>query len=301
MVKTHSAALSTLKYSLCVFLGGCTYGIMVPLVRMAQDAGFGTMDIIAAQYLFAVLFLGAFVLLFVRRRIKLRQAAELAGLGVIACGVSFGYYHALEALPAATAVTLLFQFAWMGVALQAIVERKLPSRLTLLAVGMIVIGTFLATGVFEQEGSTEITAVGLFFGLMSAVCYTVFLFLSGKVATSLPASSRTLLTTFGSLIIAFALAPRVFFDGSFQAGLALYVVPLALVGILLPLVLIQASAPHLPSGMVSIMAASELPSGIIMAAAFMHDKVSWLVAVGVLVVLVGIVLSQLSHLKEAPN
>ncbi|MDR1713820.1 MAG: DMT family transporter [Coriobacteriales bacterium] len=286
----------TLKNSLLVFIAGVAYGVMVPLVRGAYTAGFTTMDVMAAQYLFAALALALVALLFFRSRITPKALFQLLGLGVVSCGVSFGYYHALDYLPAATAVTLLFQFVWMGVALQAIIERRLPSRPTWIAVALIFVGTFLAAGVFEQH-DLGLSAIGLFYGLLSAVFYTAFLFLSGKVATSMPTVNRTLFTTMGSFLISFAFTPLLFVSDAFPRGLAIYALPLALAGILAPILLIQKAAPHLPAGITTIMAASELPSGIIMAAVFLQEAITPAIALGVLIVLAGIVLSQYDELK----
>ncbi|MDR3052317.1 MAG: DMT family transporter [Coriobacteriales bacterium] len=288
----------TLKYSLLVFAGGCCYGIVIPLVRSLFAQGFSTSDVMTAQYLFGVVFLALVVALFSRRKITLKQVAQLIGLGIVAAGVSYGYYHALDLLSAATSVTLLFQFVWMGVVLQALVERRLPKRMTVLAVLVIMVGTFLAAGVFEQsvEG---LDPLGVFFGILSAVCYTVFLFASGRIAVEQPAINRTLFTSAGSLLITFALAPGFFVEGALQNGIAIFGIPLALVGIFLPIVLIQTGAPHLPSGLTTIMASGEMPCGILAAAIFLGDTITAPVAAGVIIILAGIVLSQLDDVREA--
>jgi drug/metabolite transporter (DMT)-like permease len=286
----------TLKSSILVFLGGCAYGVMVPLVRSAYLSGFTTRELLVAQYLFAAIFLGIIVLLFYRRKIALRTFLELIGLGVIAACVSFNYYHALELLPAATAVTLLFQFVWIGVVLQLILDRRLPDKMTVLSVALVMVGTFFAAGVFEQQGA-GLNPLGVFHGLLSAVFYAVFLLLSGKVAVELPTFTRTLITIVGSLLIVLAITPSFFFGGAFGRGLALFGLPLALFGIAVPILLIQKGAPHLSGGVITIMASSELPSGVIMAAFFLHERMSLLIVFGIVVILLGIALSQLDELR----
>ena len=306
MEKRHNSFLITLKYSMLVFAAGVAYGSELPLVRAAQMAGFDTSDILKAQYLFAALFLGIFALIFARAKINFKQFLQLALIGALSTGLSFGYYNAMKALPPATAVTLLFQFAWMGVVLQAIVEHKLPSRTTVFAVLIILVGTFLATGVFEPQNWGKVTLPGILFGILSALCYTFFLFFSGRFATTLPTASRAFVTTIGSIALAFMLAPSFFVAGAVQQGvvqflqgMAIFMIPLAVLGILVPLVLVQVAAPHLQNGVVSIMAASELPAGIVMAALFLNEEVSALVIVGVVVVLAGIVLSQYDSLRQS--
>jgi len=286
----------TLKYSLLVFLGGCAYGVMVPLVRSAFLGGFTTMELLIAQYLFAAVFLGVVVLLFSRRKMSGKALLQLLGLGAIAVCVSFNYYHALELLPAATAVTLLFQFVWIGVVFQAVIDRRLPSTMTFLSVAIVMVGTLFAAGVFEQQ-EAQLNALGIVYGLLSAVFYAAFLLLSGKVAVELPTFNRTFITTLGSLLVALAISPGFFFDGALGRGLAIFALPLALFGIAAPILLIQKGAPHLPGGVITIMASSELPSGVLMAAVFLHDRISALVIFGVALILAGIVLSQFDELR----
>jgi drug/metabolite transporter (DMT)-like permease len=288
----------TLKYSLIVFVGGCAYGVMVPLVRSAFAAGFDTVHVLITQYLFASIFLGIIVVLFSRKRIDAKSVLKLLAVGLLSAGVSFCYYHALNRLPAATAVTLLFQFAWMGVVFQAIAERKLPSKITVLSVLIIMAGTPLAAGTFGVElGSLD--PLGVLLGALSAVFYALFLLAGGKVVAQQPALNRTFFTVLGSLIVASALAPGYYTEGVLMQGIAPIGIPLAVLGIMCPIVLITTGAPHLPGGLVNIMASGELPSGIIMAALFLGDPITPAIAAGVGIILAGIVLSQLTGIRKA--
>lgn len=54
------------------------------------------------------------------------------------------YGFAVEQLPASIAIVLLFQFTWIGVILEAVVDRKLPSREKVISMVILLIGTVLA-------------------------------------------------------------------------------------------------------------------------------------------------------------
>jgi drug/metabolite transporter (DMT)-like permease len=269
---------------------------MIPLVRIAHSMGYDSTQIMVVQYLIGVLALGLAVAIFSRRRVSLKQALQLGGVGIVAAGVSFGYYHALALLSSAAAVTLLFQFVWMGVLLQAVVERRFPDRMTVLSVVLVLGGTVLAAGILEWNDS-PLSLSGVFYGLLSAVFYTAFLRLSGKVATDLPTVNRTLFTSTGSLITALCLAPTFVTSGAILWNFTWFAIPLALIGIVLPVFLIQKGAAKLPSGVTTIMASSELPSGILMGALFVGDQITVLEMLGVIVILGGIVLSQSDSLR----
>ena len=290
---------------------GACYGFAIPLVRTIYAQGLTVSEIMAFQYFAGVIALVIIAVLFSRHAVSLKDCFRLLGVGVLASGVSFFYYCAIDLLPSATAVTLLFQFVWMGVVLQTIRERTLPHTETVLSVVVIMLGTILATGVLEQDAhaATSLDPLGILCGLLSAVFYTAFLFTSGKTATHLPALNRTLFTTTGSLIVALVLCPT-FFTGTLaphlaDPGLLLLTLVLGLTGIVLPVVLIASSSPHLPSSISNIMASTELPSGIICAWLFMGDAISPFIALGVILILAGIVLSQRrdlrAYLKKTPN
>ncbi|MCL1847868.1 MAG: DMT family transporter [Coriobacteriia bacterium] len=287
----------TLKNALLVFAGGWCYGVVIPLVKLGQSLGYSSTDIMAIQYLVGVATLGIVYLAMGRPKVTLKQVLQLAGVGVIAAGVSLFYFNALALLSAAAALTLLFQFVWMGVLLQTIRERRLPNRFSAIAVLLILGGTVLAAGLLKPQ-DVPLNALGVVFGLLSAVFYTAFLHFSGRVATSLPTTTRTLFTNMGSLIVTLCISPASFVNVAFFKDFALFGIPLALLGIVLPVLLIQKGAPHISDGVTTIMASSELPSGILMAALFIGDAVGVLEWLGVVIILGGIVLSQWKNIRS---
>ena len=115
-----------LLYPLLVLLGGCCYGILATIVKLAYDAGYSFDEVVVSQYFSGWVLLGIFcVLLAVFRRPDLaslryrpgRRILVLLITGVVTCSVCLLYYLSLETLPASIAVVLLFQFTWIGVIL----------------------------------------------------------------------------------------------------------------------------------------------------------------------------------------
>lgn len=287
-----------LKYSLIMFLAGSSYGFVVPFVRTAQNAGFNTGEIMVTQYLVATVALCLICLAFFRRKVARKDALKLMGVGVAAAAVSFFYYHSLERLSPATSLTLLFQFVWMGLVVEAVRTRTLPRKETILTVVLVVLGAVMATGILDEGVVAEsLDPIGIVCGMLSAASYTAFLVLSSRTATALPAVNRAMFTTIGSLVIAFAIAPDYF------SRPLLFIDPLiglgqGIVGICLPVLLIAISAPKLPASLTTVMASSELPSGVVCAAIFLGESVTLTVGIGVIIVLAGIVLSELESLRS---
>jgi drug/metabolite transporter (DMT)-like permease len=276
-----------------MFLAGCCYGFLVPLVRVAGDEGFSTGQMMVTQYIYTLAILFVVTVAFIRARIRVRQVFQLIALGVLLSSVSLFYYNALQMLPSSTALTLLFQFSWIGVVIQIIMERKPPRPIVIVAVVVIFVGTFFATGILPAGAGVlqGLNVVGVLCGLAAAVTYAIYITVSGRFAKGVPALERSMFTSIGNFILGFIVCPTYFATSTF-IDLGWLGFALGFVGILLPLVLIAISSPHLSAGTSTIMAASELPAGIICAAAIMGDAISVTVVLGVVLVLVGIVMSQ---------
>ncbi len=265
---------------------------MVPLVRTAQGEGYSNGQIMVSQYLVAVVVISLCCLFFSRRKVSLKDALKMMGVGVVAAGVSFFYYQALQLLPPALALTLLFQFVWMGMVVQAVRTRTVPKPSSVVVVLLVVFGAVLATGLLDEGVTIEsLNLLGILFGFLSAVCYTAFLMLSSRVATTLPAINRSMFTALGSLLFSFALTPTYFSEPMLILD-PIVSVALGVGGISMPIVLIALSAPKLPAGLTTVMASSELPSGVICAALFINEPVTLSIALGVIIVLAGIVASE---------
>ena len=122
---------NTLRYSGIVFLAGASYGAQATTVKITYAAGFTWTQVVASQALFAAL-LFAVALLVQRARgkrlvpLSLKQTIALLALGLNTCIGTVLYNYALTLLPVSVAITLLFQFTWMGIVVQLVVMRRRP-------------------------------------------------------------------------------------------------------------------------------------------------------------------------------
>ena len=114
---------NTLKYSAVVFLGGASYGVMAATIKCALAEGFSWTQTAASQAFFgALLFAVALAALTVlgKRPVPLspKRVLSLLGLGLATCTTCVLYNFALTMLPVSVAITLLFQFTWIGIVFQ---------------------------------------------------------------------------------------------------------------------------------------------------------------------------------------
>ncbi len=287
----------TLVNALIIFAAGASYGFVVPAVKAAMKIGVHPADFLPLQYLVALIACTAFALV---RRIKFagfRESAKMALLGTLTGCTSICYYTSVSMLPGAVALTLLFQYVWVSVLIECLVERKLPSRSTVIAVCIVLVGTLFAAGVFEGSIAT-LNPSGIVAGAGSAIFYALYLYLSGRIGTDRPASLRAAMLPIGGLIATSIANPACYTTSFLDASIWPFAIGMSIIGVILPTTLINYASPKLSTGMVSVMASSELPVGILAAWTLAGETPSMLTLFGAALVLVGIVFKQLGNLKE---
>lgn len=285
-----------LKYSSLVLLGACCYGILSVIVKLAYKQGFTVSEVIGSQYLFGFLFI-LVPFLFSKKSFSLKDALYLAFAGTTTSLTSILYGKSLETIPASIAVVLLFQFTWIGMIIEAIANRKLPSKEKLIAIIILFIGTILAGG-GSMNNLLTLDPTGIMFGLLSAISFAFFIFVSGRVAIHLPSITRSFLMTSGAfLFLLFVLSPNFIVNGSLGDGLWKYGSLLGLFGVLLPVLLFSIGTPKIGAGIATILGAAELPTAIIASVVVLNEYVSTIQVFGVLLISLGIAVPQLTHLK----
>lgn len=294
---------TTLRSAFLVFLAGASYGAMAPIVKMAYGAGFTWQQTTAGQSTFGVLlFLAALAVVRLRgqrwQHLGIGQVLKLLGTGATTCCTCILYSAALSYLPVAVALTLLFQFTWVGTVIQVAATRQPPHAAQIASAAVVMTGTVAASGLLSSELAVSYHPIGIACGLGSAVTCALFMYFTSRVETQLPTIQRGLLICCGSALLAYAICPTFLIDGTLAAE-APYGAAQGLFALLLPVVLFGLGGPHLPTGIVSILAASELPSAIALTFFVLGEGIDAMQALGVVAILAGVALSQAPALADA--
>jgi drug/metabolite transporter (DMT)-like permease len=285
-----------LKYSSLVLLGACSYGILAVIVKLAYKQGFTVSEVIGSQYLFGFLFM-LVPFLFSKKSFSLKEIVFLAVAGITTSLTGMLYGKSLETIPASISVVLLFQFTWIGIIIEAIANRKIPSKEKLIAILILFIGTLLSSGGLTNS-LLELHKTGVIFGLLSAISFALFIFVSGRVAVHLPSMTRSFFMISGALIfLLIVLSPNFITNGTLGEGLWKYGSLLGLFGVLLPVLFFSIGTPKIGAGPATIIGAAELPTAVIASALILHEHVSFIQIIGVLVILIGVATPQLAQLK----
>ena len=295
--------MKTWQYALIVFLGGCCYGVLSTFVKLAYSAGYSVTEVTGGQYLFGALLTWVLVIFTKKQTITLNQAFKL-----LLSGIPFGltgvfYYQALQTLNASLAIIFLFQFVWIGTLFEWIFYKKKPMKGKIAAIGILIIGSILAADLVAKS-EAALSLQGAAWGLLSALTFTTFIFLSSSVGKDTPPVLKSAFLSTGGLIVVLLVYPPLFlFDLPVLMGVAPYGLFLGLFGVALPPLLFSIGMPHIGPGLGTILTASELPVAVIMSALILAELVSFSQWLGVVIILSGIVLGNVKlkgKIKSVP-
>lgn len=289
--------------ALFILLGGSSYGIVGTTYKLIYALGFSWKETMAAQVLFAaLLYLIVGVIQFRQRpwkSLSIKDLALMLLLGLISCCTSSFYCYSLTELPIPVALTILFQFTWFGIPVQAILYKKLPSATELLAALIIVVGTIFASGILFVNAHGY-SLFSLICALIAAVSFTAFVTISGHVGQNIPSSERGALVCLGSILGSLFIVPSFYTQATF-INIAPYGLLVGLFGAFLPVLLMGLGAAKLKPAAITVLASSELPVGLLMSALVLGEGISVLQWLGVACILGGVVLSQYKDLFTKSN
>lgn len=212
-----AAGAGQVKAALQVFAGGACYGAMATTYKLAYAAGFTSAQVVASQAWFGCLFfalatLAGHALGHRWQRVGRKLALKLMGLGALTCLTSILYCYAMSVLPAPVALTLLFQFTWLGLVWQTVMTRRPPRLLQVASALVIVFGTVFASGVYKT-GITGYDPVALLCALGAAVSCSLFVTLSGRVEAPCSSEQRGVIVCAGSVIMSLTVCPDYIVSG----------------------------------------------------------------------------------------
>lgn len=269
--------------------GAGLYGFTPIFAKMNFASGFSLAQLVVAQMTLAAIILWSIA--FVKRKrlnVTKKQAVSLMIAGTCNGITGVFYYAAMKYVPASIAIVLLFQFVWIGVLYEWILDKKRPDRLTFISVVLTLLGVVFAANVVTG-GFSKLPIIGIVLGLLSAFSYAAFIIVSGRVATEIDPLIRAPLMITGSMIFVYILfRPTFIFTNDIFQAYWLYGLGSALFAAVLPPLCFAISAPHLPSSLAAILGSIELPVAVIAANVFLSEQVSLLQWFGIILILIAI-------------
>ena len=287
--------MKNLQGALAVFIGAASFGVLSTFVKKAYSAGFSLGEVTGVQALLGMLILWIIFLLMKITKVNLdKYPRKTASWKIMLAGISTGvvsvlYYKCVQLVPASIAIVLLMQFIWISAFVNYILFKHTPSKKQRIGIILILIATLFATGALESN-IHEISTLGIVYGLLAALAYSIFIIVNGKVGNDYPPVQKSALMVTGACILIFILLqPISLVQVTIDPQIYTYGILLAVFGTVLPPFLFAYGMPKIDIALGSILSAVELPVAVAMSYFVLHENVSILQWFGVAFILAVVV------------
>jgi drug/metabolite transporter (DMT)-like permease len=295
----------TLKGVFLVGFGATSYGMLATFVKMAYDEGYTTAEVTISQFVLGIL--GILIINWFQKAKSENEVSKATKKNIfqlMIAGTSMGltsvfYYMAVKYIPVSIAIVLLMQTVWIGLILEMILEKRIPSIQKIVSAIVVLLGTLLATNIFKDE--IQLDWRGLTMGMLAACSFTTTMFTANRVSLGISSAQRSLYMLLGGAIIVFAFAIATQ-NTAFNFAIFLkWGIILSLFGTIIPPMLMNAGFPLTGIGLGSIVSALELPVSVLMAYFLLHENVVLLQWVGILLIILAIIIMNVNFKKEKSN
>jgi drug/metabolite transporter (DMT)-like permease len=290
-----------IKGAFLVGLGAASYGALATVVKLAYKQGFTTAEVSTSQFSVGLAGMILLSLVYKNQNTSGQQQVTLQNkFRLIVGGTSLGltsvfYYFSVKYIAVSIAIVLLMQSVWMGLFLEAVLERKWPSAKKLVATAIVLAGTGMATNIFSSVET--LNWKGLAWGLGAGLSYTISLYSSNSIAVNLPPVKRSLwLLAGGLLIIMLIFSATSYHQFNFSIFWP-WGIFLAFFGTILPPLLFTSGMPHTGIGLGTIVASIELPVSVIFAYLLLQEPVELIQWIGILFIITAVILMNVSTNK----
>ncbi len=291
-----------LKGVFLVALGATSYGMLATFVKLAYKDGFTTAEVTSSQFIYGII--GVLIINLFQKFNNKEKAVQASSKNIaqlMIAGTSLGmtsvfYYLCVRYIDVSIAIVLPMQTVWMGVLLEWFLDKKLPSTQKIVSVIIVLLGTFLATKLYEFN--IKLDWRGIFWGILAAASFTTTMFTANKVALGISSAQRSLYMLLGGAVIVFT------FSAFTQVGslnldiFKNYGLFLALFGTIIPPMLLNAGFPKTGLGLGSIVASLELPVSVMMAYLILKEEVVIWQWFGILLIILAIVIMNINFSKK---
>lgn len=280
------------RSTLYVAAGACSYGLLATFVKYANQLGIHTSVLTFLQFMLGFLFLLAFNLV---SRIQKKENIVIgisSKLKLTAWGTSLGltttlYYLAIQYIPVSIGIILLMQSIWISLVAEAVLLKKFPSKGKITGVIIVLLGTILATNLFQHDNNLNYKGILLGFG--AGISYAMAIYASSTVEKQLPSSVRSQFLVFGGLMLIIA-CWNVTIIPNLRANALPWGILIAVFGTILPPLLFTKGIPKTGIAIGNIISSLEIPISTLSAMLILREVVSGFQWLGILLILTAVII-----------
>lgn len=269
--------------SFFILVASISYGSLGIVAKFAYSDGVSPDMLALSQIFFGLLF---FMLLKPQKlkkffKIPLKTALLLGVGGSMSALTAYFYYESLGVLSASLAIIMLFQFVWIGLALELWREKRAPTKIEVISILLCYFGTYLSVGVGQDMDGK---LYGLFLGFLSGGAFAVYIFFTSTFCLEEESDARAFWTIF-SAFVSILLLSASGLDFSKIAAVLKWGAICGILGVLIPFYIYAVFSPRIGASTTSLIASAELPSALILSTLLLGEKLSVYQIIGSLSVL----------------
>ena len=285
-----------------ILLAGILWGSMGLFVRPLNAKGLSSWDIVFIRAFLTMVFMAVFILVKDRSlfKIKLKDIWCFIGTGLLSI-VFFNlcYFKEITIAPLSIAAILLYTAPAFVMVISAFCFKERLTKRKIAALFLSFLGLMFVTGVFSS--GERLTLKTLFIGLGAGLGYALYSIFSRyaleKGYSSFTISFYTFLLA--SISTVFFIKPCEVMGVAFSSGsMIVLLIAFALVSTIIPYLAYTVGLKGVENGQASIIASIEPVVATLIGIIWFHEKMSVWVLIGIVLVLTGIVISNISVKEE---
>jgi DME family drug/metabolite transporter len=279
---------------LAITVAGCLWGTMGLFVRYLNGHGLNSMEICEIRSIITAVVLVAGLAVFNRKLLIIR----FRDIWIFACGgvlsiVFFNvcYFKAIEIMSLSVAAILLYTAPIFVMLLSAAFFREKITKRKVISIVLAFGGCVLVSGILT--GSVEISTFGILCGLGAGIGYALYSIFSrvglnrGYHSLTVTAYTFVFAAVGGAFLTDFETVYRVAGE---SAGVSLYFILFSVVTTILPYILYTAGLGYVENSKASVIASIEPVVATLLGVFVFREKLTFVSAVGVLMVLAAVTL-----------
>ena len=292
------------KAFILVIITGILWGTSGMFVNYLATFGFSSFQITALRGVVSCLFLWAYALIRDRSllRVRARELLLFAGIGASLFGTSGFYFWSLQASSISTAVVLMYTAPIYVMLVSVLFLGERFSALKGISLGCMLVGCALVSGIV---GGLKFNGIGILMGFLSGISFASYNILT-KMAMQKgcrPMSVSLYSFLFMSLIALAVSKPQQILPLLQVAPwkLLAFVVVFGAVTFVIPYTLYTVAMRTLPAGTASSLGIVEPMAATLIGVLVFDETLTWLAAVGIVLILVAVFLLGLAENRERTN
>lgn len=288
--------MNKLTAAFFILIASISYGSLGVVAKFAYTEGVTPNMLALSQMFFGLLIfcvykikkIGSFL------KVSIKNIMLLGVGGAMSALTAFCYYRSLGTLSASIAIIMLFQFVWIGLALELWHKKRFPSKAEIVSILLCYLGTYFSVGGGSDMGMDA--ALGLILGFLSGAFFAVYIFFSSTYCLDEDSDARAFWIIFSAFLLSVLLSIAwVDFSG-------LYVILkwgalCGALGVFIPFYIYAVFSPRIGAGATSIIGSAELPAALVLSVFILGESLSFMQIIGSLLVFLAIFVVFLAEAK----